>query len=169
MLIDIMEYISHYCRENDKNDKNNRWSDVAKKIYINSGKKYFRTAKQCREHWINHLDPTKTRSKWTSLEDYELIKAIKQHGKKWAKVAKILGSNRTEHMIKNRYKSLINYEIKRRDYEGKEEFLLPKIKQRIESNILIKRYNKSSKPGNEIVKGVINQYLETRHKLPEKE
>lgn len=36
-----------------------------------------------------------------------MIKGIIEHGKKWSKVAKHLGGNRTEHMVKNRFKSMI--------------------------------------------------------------
>lgn len=37
----------------------NKWSEVARLFYEKSGQKYFRTGKQCREHWMNHLDPSK--------------------------------------------------------------------------------------------------------------
>ncbi len=42
----------------------NKWNDIAKDLFIQSGKKYFRTGKQCREHWINHLDPTPVKTDW---------------------------------------------------------------------------------------------------------
>ena len=29
-------------------------------------------------------------------------------GKKWSQIAKMLNTNRTEHMVKNRYNSIIN-------------------------------------------------------------
>ena len=82
---------------------------MAKTLFIISDKKYFRTPKQCREQWINHLDPSKRRTSWTTLEDYELIQSIIKNGKKWSKVAKDLGEKRTEHMVKNRFKSLLNF------------------------------------------------------------
>lgn len=41
-----------------------RWSDLGKALYIESGRKYFRTAKQCRERWLNHLDPSKLKKYW---------------------------------------------------------------------------------------------------------
>lgn len=40
----------------------NKWNEIAKDLFIRSDKKFFRTAKQCREHWINHLDPVPIRS-----------------------------------------------------------------------------------------------------------
>lgn len=40
-------------------DNNNKWNDFARKLYEISEKKYFRTGKQCRERWLNHLDPNK--------------------------------------------------------------------------------------------------------------
>lgn len=77
-------------------------------MFIRSQKRYFRTPKQCREQWINHLDPSKIKSEWTPLEDYEMIKTVLAIGKKWSLVARELGSKRTEHMVKNRFKSLLN-------------------------------------------------------------
>ena len=88
-------------------------------MFTESRKKYFRTPKQCREQWINHLDPSKVRTVWTVVEDYEMIQAILNINKKWSLVAKELGNKRTEHMVKNRYKSLINSEMKRMDYDEK--------------------------------------------------
>jgi len=100
-----MKYLHYYFRAMEEK---NRWNEIAKSLYILSNKKYFRTPKQCREHWINHLDPTKIRSEWTTIEDYELINTILRTGKKWSKVAKELGNRRTEHMVKNRFRSMLN-------------------------------------------------------------
>jgi hypothetical protein len=43
-------------------DKKIKWNEIAKILFINSNKKYLRTSKQCRERWLNHLDPNKTKS-----------------------------------------------------------------------------------------------------------
>lgn len=37
----------------------------------------------------------------------QLIKAVYEKGKKWANISKILDSKRTEHMVKNRFNSLM--------------------------------------------------------------
>ena len=33
------------------------WKDIAKELNARTGFKYYRHGKQCRERWINHLDP----------------------------------------------------------------------------------------------------------------
>lgn len=45
-------------------DKKAKWNEIAKQLYMSSNKVYLRTSKQCRERWLNHLDPTKTKSDW---------------------------------------------------------------------------------------------------------
>lgn len=90
----------------------NKWNEIAKELYVCSNKKFFRTPKQCREHWINHLDPKPIRSEWTLSEDFELVKAVNSIGKKWARVSKKLEGRRTEHMVKNRFKSLYHSHFK---------------------------------------------------------
>jgi hypothetical protein len=62
---------------------------------------------------MNHLDPVKVHSEWTLAEDLTLLTTVKSNGKKWSLVVKKLHNTRTEHMVKNRYKSLISNELKR--------------------------------------------------------
>jgi hypothetical protein len=56
---------------------------------------------------MNHLDPVKLHCEWTQDEDATLMTTVKNRGKKWSLVVKKLNNTRTEHMVKNRYKSLI--------------------------------------------------------------
>lgn len=44
---------------------------------------------------------------WTIEEDRAIVQYILKRGRKWSDMAKDLGGNRTEHMVKNRYKTLI--------------------------------------------------------------
>lgn len=62
---------------------------------------------------MNHLDPLKVHTGWTTLEDITLMTTVKEEGKKWSMVVKKLGNTRTEHMVKNRYKSLVSVEMKK--------------------------------------------------------
>jgi len=84
-----------------------KWKEIAfelnKKMEPN---KTFRQGKQCRERWINHLDPTINRGIWTNEEDVRLLEVHLQVGKKWAEIAKIL-KTRTENAVKNRWNSLM--------------------------------------------------------------
>lgn len=89
---------------------------MARKLFELSEKTFFRTGKQCRERWLNHLDPQKKQyclllymcsGDWEADEDRKIADYILSVGRKWSDIAKKLGSHRTEHMIKNRYKTLI--------------------------------------------------------------
>lgn len=62
---------------------------------------------------MNHLDPVKLHSEWTHQEDLTLLSTVRAHGKKWSLVVRKLENTRTEHMVKNRFKSLISNELKR--------------------------------------------------------
>jgi hypothetical protein len=62
---------------------------------------------------MNHLDPVKLHTGWTKDEDITLMLTIKNSGKKWSLVVKKLRNTRTEHMVKNRYKSLLSIELKK--------------------------------------------------------
>lgn len=52
------------------------WSSVSKMIPTKSGK-------QCRERWINHIDPAINREPWTHEDDMKLIEAHSRIGNKW--------------------------------------------------------------------------------------
>lgn len=64
-----------------------------------------RTQVQCRERWVNSLDPSVKRSEWTEQEDLRLEAAIKEHGYCWSKVAAALPS-RTDNQCWRRWKAL---------------------------------------------------------------
>ena len=64
-----------------------------------------RTAKQCRERWCNHLDPSIVKGNWTKVEDELIIQKQKELGNKWSKISKLL-LGRTENAVKVRWKAL---------------------------------------------------------------
>jgi hypothetical protein len=49
-----------------------------------------RIGKQCRERWTNHLDSSIKKGNWEPWEDKLIIKLQREHGNKWAKIAKHL-------------------------------------------------------------------------------
>lgn len=70
-----------------------------------------RTQPQCRERWVNSLDPKVNRGKWTKEEDAKLREAIKEHGYScWSKVASHL-SCRTDSQCRRRWKSLYPHQV----------------------------------------------------------
>ena len=64
-----------------------------------------RNSKQCRERWLNHLDPGLTKGPWTPQEDHVIFETQKKVGSKWSCISRLL-VGRTENQVKNRYNSL---------------------------------------------------------------
>lgn len=96
LLVDIVQ---------EKNYQRN-WKEIALDLYSRSGLGIYRQGRQCRERWINHLDPSINRGYWTTEEDISLLKSYLELGRKWAEIAKRL-RNRTENLVKNRWKTLM--------------------------------------------------------------
>lgn len=72
------------------------WSIIAESV---SG----RTGKQCRERWINQLNPDLRSETWTAEEDQTLTNLINQYGHSWSIISKLL-PGRSGNSVKNRYK-----------------------------------------------------------------
>lgn len=86
-----------------------------------------RSAKQCRERWFNHLDPSVKNTDWTPEEDQIIFDKHQELGGKWALISRML-PGRTDNSIKNRWNASI---CKRIGINEKgEEFLLPDPKKR---------------------------------------
>lgn len=64
-----------------------------------------RNSKQCRERWINHINPDLAKSIWTDSEDIYIIEQQQLLGNKWSKISQNL-KGRTENLVKNRFKTL---------------------------------------------------------------
>lgn len=54
------------------------------------------------------MDPGKSHGEWTLDEDLKLVEYVMKFGKRWAMIGKHLEDKRTEHMVKNRYNSLLS-------------------------------------------------------------
>ena len=50
------------------------------------------------------------RDPWTDAEDIELLTLVKEHGRRWAEISKMMDGRRSENNLKNRFNSLIKRE-----------------------------------------------------------
>jgi hypothetical protein len=66
-----------------------------------------RIGKQCRERWMNHLNPDLVRGPWTTQEDALLIHLHAEFGNKWSQIAACM-PGRADNMIKNRWYSILS-------------------------------------------------------------
>ena len=57
-----------------------KWSQIAKHLHGRIGK-------QCRERWLNHLNPVVTKGEWTEEEDRAILLSHQANGNKWATLA----------------------------------------------------------------------------------
>lgn len=70
-----------------------KWKEIAKGLGT-------KTAKQCRDHYANCLDPKIRNSLWTVEEEHILLLKYKQYGPHWSRIKSFL-PGRTTSMIKN--------------------------------------------------------------------
>lgn len=73
-----------------------------------------RTGKQCRERYVNHLNPRLKVSDWTLAEDATIFHLYNSYGSHWARMSKVI-PGRTDNGIKNRFHNI------RRQYEREDE------------------------------------------------
>ncbi|KAI3515764.1 hypothetical protein L1887_14668 [Cichorium endivia] len=69
-----------------------------------------RTQVQCRERWVNCLDPALNMNEWTPQEDLQLKYAISEHGYCWSKVAACVPP-RTDNQCRRRWSVLLPHEV----------------------------------------------------------
>jgi len=81
------------------NMKPKNWGAVAKLI---EG----RSAKQCRERYKGHLDPSLVKTSWSEEENELLLRKYAELGHKWSAIARCF-NGRTDNQVKARVKTLL--------------------------------------------------------------
>jgi len=84
-----------------------------------------RQGKQCRERFVNHLDPELKKGEWTDDEEAILIAMHEHHGNRWANISKQL-PGRSDNDVKNHWYSTIQRKFQQ---HGKEKLIAAAMQQ----------------------------------------
>lgn len=68
-------------------------------------------------------------------EDLLLLQTVKNEGRKWSTITHLLGQRRTEHMVKNRYNSLINSVVRTEQADISEQTILGNLIAKLQAEI----------------------------------
>ena len=82
------------------------WTRIAEEFNKLVGPESQRKPRQCRERWINVIDPSVRRDKWTAEEEFRILQLWKELGSKWHEISLQI-EGRTEIQVKNRFNCLI--------------------------------------------------------------
>ena len=76
------------------------WNQIANSFNMTLNSQ--RNGKQCRERWVNFLNPNIRRDPFTIEEDLIILEKRLNIGNKWSEIIKDM-EGRTENNVKNRY------------------------------------------------------------------
>ncbi|CAK64653.1 unnamed protein product (macronuclear) [Paramecium tetraurelia] len=103
----LSQLYNKYAEQN----RSNKWSLIAMEMSKICNSSNVRLGKQCRERWINKLNPQVERGPWYKEDEIKLLVAVLQYGKKWSQISRRDFENlRTENCLKNRFHTIIKRE-----------------------------------------------------------
>jgi len=79
-----------------------------------------RSPKQCRERYVNHLDPSLKKTPFDKIEDIQLLELQSKYGNSWTLIATMM-PGRSENQVKNRWNSA-SYRRGAKDLRGARRF-----------------------------------------------
>jgi myb proto-oncogene protein len=96
-----------------------QWSQIANQLNSNLGVN--RNGKQCRERWVNFLNPEIKKDPFSLEEDIMILQKRLSIGNKWSEIIKEM-PGRTENNVKNRFnmmfKNIKDEFIKNRNHQS---------------------------------------------------
>lgn len=69
-----------------------------------------RTARQCRDRWVNYLAPSNKNGPWSAEEDELLAQKYLEHGPQWTTISKFF-DGRSENNVKNRWYTYVKHQV----------------------------------------------------------
>lgn len=87
---------------------NPQWEVVAEEMAVMG---FAKTAKQCKDRWINNLSPALNKTKWSCSESKELLGQYLRNGNKWKVISGIF-AGRTDNSVKNQFFSVIRKSLR---------------------------------------------------------
>ncbi|CAD8168835.1 unnamed protein product [Paramecium octaurelia] len=129
------------------NQHPNKWCDIAIELMKKCQTPYARQGKQCRDRWVNKLDPNIKKDPWSKEEELMLFSEVKKKGKRWAEISfQIFQLRRTENTIKNRYYNMIKQEqnkikLGKMSNDEKEYYVMNKIIKELQEKLCQNQHN----------------------------
>ena len=127
LTLDIKNHRTRWTREDDEK--------LVELVKLHGLKKWTmiaahfkgRTSRNCRERYLNHLNPDTKKGEWTEEEDRLVIELHSKLGNKWSQISKFL-PKRTPDMIKNRWNSYLrNMNNETKEFSIRSDLLAKKI------------------------------------------
>ena len=86
-----------------------KWTMLASRMKETHG--VDRTGKQCRERWMNHVNPSIKKGEWTHEEDEHLLRQYEVLGSRWSEIARSMNTGRTDGDVKNHFNSSLKKRV----------------------------------------------------------